>query len=345
MNLKTSSLLSQRTYAAQVLMGHSESLGVELMRNYTETIGQRFANVLGGNFLMAPKASKKKGGGEGGAVLTKEAPSVVVERGSSFSEDAEDDLLSLLLSEAQGGIRLTPKLMDVELSTADIPMHLDARQRFRLGVGLAKLGLFDLSLRHVSMSATPWEAPLYRLRAKLIFSPIHRSVRALAEAVDVFETQAETLLARPSGRSRTISLSPQMIAICNSPNEAALALQALPLLHLAGYSSPRAEVLLGHSPVSLPVLLGEVFVNMCPTLKISPALEAQSIHFLQPRTTVPVRNTNSSGVDVKGGVSAAMSSFSGQDITSTSTSTSRGIRIGVVAGSFDGILGRLIVGA
>eukprot|EP01042_Synura_sphagnicola_P004974 gene4974-6337_t len=48
---------------------------------------------------------------------------------------------------------------------------IDASFRFKLGVGLAKLGMFDLSLRHVSKSVTPWEAPLYRLRAKLIFPP------------------------------------------------------------------------------------------------------------------------------------------------------------------------------
>jgi hypothetical protein len=36
------------------------------------------------------------------------------------------------------------------------------------------------------------------------------------------------------------------------------ALQALPLLHFAGFASPRGKILMGHSPVALPVLLSEV---------------------------------------------------------------------------------------
>ena len=55
-----------------------------------------------------------------------------------------------------------------------------------------------------------------------------------------------------------------MERVCDSPNEAALALQSLPLLHLAGYSSPRHSLTLGHSPVALSVLLSEVFMKMCP---------------------------------------------------------------------------------
>ena len=95
-------------------------------------------------------------------------------------------------------------------------------------MGLAKLGLFDLSLRHVSLSATPWEGPLFRLRARLVFSPVHGSVRLLAQAVDRFVRQGEGILGQP------IQVSGLLTQICDSPNEAALALQALPLLHLAG---------------------------------------------------------------------------------------------------------------
>ena len=104
------------------------------------------------------------------------------------------------------------------LATTDI-RPLEAKLRFRLGVGLAKLGLFDLSLRHVSLSATPWEAPLYRLRAKLVFPPVHSSVRSVALAVGNFERQGESIIAtkEPS--------SPLMVPICEQLKELSLALQ------------------------------------------------------------------------------------------------------------------------
>jgi len=34
--------------------------------------------------------------------------------------------------------------------------HVEGKLQFRLGVGLAKLGLFELSMRHVRLAATPW---------------------------------------------------------------------------------------------------------------------------------------------------------------------------------------------
>ena len=68
---------------------------------------------------------------------------------------------------------------------------LDTKFRFQLGVGLAKLGLFELSLAHVSVSASPWELPLYRFRAYLVFSPIYSSIASLAQAVDSYERNAE----------------------------------------------------------------------------------------------------------------------------------------------------------
>ena len=74
----------------------------------------------------------------------------------------------------------------------------DDQLRFRLGVGLAKLGLFELSMKQVwraadSASASSlWgslqphsRSPLYRVRALMIFPPVHTSVRALAAAGEV----------------------------------------------------------------------------------------------------------------------------------------------------------------
>ena len=83
------------------------------------------------------------------------------------------------------------------------------------------LGLFDLSLRHVWLSAAPWESPLYLLRAKLIFSPVHKDVRSLALAVDHFERHSENILLQ---KKRSYD-SDVMDRVCNSPNEVALALQ------------------------------------------------------------------------------------------------------------------------
>lgn len=107
------------------------------------------------------------------------------------------------------------------LATTDI-RPLEAKLRFRLGVGLAKLGLFDLSLRHVSLSATPWEAPLYRLRAKLVFPPVHSSVRSVALAVGNFERQGESII------STKEPASPLMVPICEQLKELSLALQVWP---------------------------------------------------------------------------------------------------------------------
>ena len=146
---------------------------------------------------------------------------------------------------------------------------MDAKQRFRLGVGLAKLGLFDLSLKHVWLAATPWEAPLYKLRAKLVFSPVHESMRSLAAAVDNFERQAELILMNPTPMQSSL-----MRPICNSLNEAALALQSLPLLHLAGFAAPRYTADLGHSPAALPILLGEVFQIVCPLQPVTAVLNS-----------------------------------------------------------------------
>lgn len=268
---------------------------------------------------------------------------------SASTEDTEEMLLNILLSEAQGGVRITVKISDLVLAASDIRV-LDARQRFRLGVGLAKLGLFDLSLRHVSLSATPWEAPLYRFRAKLVFSPIHASVRSLAMAVEAFIRQGESILMQRSPRSQL------MTQICNSPNEAALALQALPLLHLAGFSAPRDKLWLGHSPVALPVLLSEVFLSMCPAQEISPVLQ---MRLLTLHSSTQVHNPPSVGAQSPApstSLSAASDPARNEDtarrvstqrelLTRVSVKTSsKHLVIGIVAGSLDTSLGRIIVG-
>ena len=206
-----------------------------------------------------------------------------------------------------------PRIFDVFLSLSEFN-HLDAKFRFRLGVGLAKLGLFDQSVRHVSLSSTPWEAPLYRLRAKFIFPAVHTSLRALALAVDEFEKQAEAELSRGPPRSSL------MHQLCNSLIECSLALQSLPLLHFAGYSAPLNGdgLTLGHSPVALPALLGEVFTLMCPPSTIP---ENFTISVFK-KETYSKKRMHSKRIKSKNPL----------------------IRIGILSGSMDGLAGRIVIG-
>ena len=58
-----------------------------------------------------------------------------------------------------------------------------------------------------------------RLRAKLVFPPVHSSIRGVSLAVNNFERQSEEILRRKD------SVSPLMVPICNSLTELSLALQ------------------------------------------------------------------------------------------------------------------------
>ena len=214
----------------------SDPTGVDLLSQYSKSLGDSFIRIISSNISITSDNTRVK-------KLTKRKLTNNITISSKFvksssTEKSEEILLSLLLNEAQGGVKTMIPLYDMYLTTSDI-RELDAKQRFRLGVGLAKLGLFDMSLKHVWLAATPWEAPLYRLRAKLVFSPVHDSVRSLAAAVDNFERQGEMILLN------SIPKSSMMKPICNSLNEAALALQSLPLLHLAGFAAPRSDSVLG----------------------------------------------------------------------------------------------------
>ena len=100
----------------------------------------------------------------------------------------------------------------------------------------------------------------------LVFQPVHSSVRSLAMSVDNFEKQGENILVQSSKKNRG---STMMDKVCNSLNHISLAIQALPLLHLAGYTSPRDELVIGHSAVALPVLLSEVYVAVCASTFIT----------------------------------------------------------------------------
>jgi hypothetical protein len=152
-----------------------------------------------------------------------------------IDESTEEFILSFLLSETQGGVRTNIRLVDLSLSLSEL-LIFDEKFRFRLGVGLAKLGLHELSVKQVGLAAYEWDSPLYRLRAKLVFPPVHSSIGTLAAAVNNFERQMESILLHPIPQTSSMSM------VCNSLSEAALALQALPLLHLIGFSAPRVGI-------------------------------------------------------------------------------------------------------
>jgi hypothetical protein len=287
-------LVMLRTRSAQEIMLGSESTGLIRVSHYGFTLYSRLQRVM--------KLALTREDLDLSHLMHNSTNATIID-----GKDSEEVLLSLLLSEAYGGIRISPKINEYSLSKLTIK-SLDASLHFRLGIGLSKLGLYDLAMKHISTAATPWETPLYRLRAQLTFPSIHASLGSLAKAVDSFESQAEAVLLHKSHRSLL------MYAVCNSLDDAALALQALPLLHLAGYTAPREAQSMGHSPVGLQRLLGEVYTTMC--------LSSQSVQLL------PTEANQNSTV---------------QRNTAYNLSR-RKVRIGVVSGSFDGIAGRLIVG-
>ena len=200
-------------------------------------------------------------------------------------------------------------------------------------MGLAKLGLYDLSLQHVWLAATPWDPPLYRLRAQLLFPPVHGSMRSLASAVDSFEHQAETIVL-----AKNLFNSPVMVPVCNALNEASLALQSLPLLHLSGYSSPRGVSssaslsLLAPAPVSLPVLLSEVYRHMCATSNVTQQVQTQ------------LRESQLSVEEKLKIEAAAAKKRPARSRTFESLDSAKKFKVGVVAGTMDGDIGRIMIG-
>jgi hypothetical protein len=339
-NFDNEKLSCRRTLAAQLLMkGNEEKRGLNEMNGYIhglhdriEDLFQNFTdeifasqNTLFNHFmqLMAfigdivisvlPINSKTSTSSSNIWSVRPSLKVAIYDNTTKYATQSEFNMLELLLSEAQGQVGKLSRLADLSINAPEEQDEFTSMQRFRLAVGLAKLGLYDLSLRHVWLSATPWEAPLYLLRAKLVFSPIHQSIRSLALAVDNFETQGENILSTP------MSLHQQelMVSVCNIPNEIALALQALPMLHLAGYSSPRHALSMGHSPVALSVLLSEIYMSVCPSHSLILPFSSTSS---QKKTIHHIKHDNDKN------------------------SNNRKIQIGIVSGSFDGVPGKIILG-
>jgi hypothetical protein len=131
-------LVSKRSHTAQVLISGSEKAASSLMMNYTQDLGEAFMKVLQHNNIFKNRKQNKTNGmanssnssGEPNSSPAKETvPTVVSILRAPSTEESEDTLLSFLLSEAQGSIRVNSKLSDLELSVHEI-RPFDARQRF-----------------------------------------------------------------------------------------------------------------------------------------------------------------------------------------------------------------------
>ena len=159
--LNTSDLPAKRSLAVQMIMVGHEVSGFGQFKDYCDSLLTNFGKIIG---RAAPHFLTKS------STISSNGSEEVIFRvsRSSSSAGSEEQLMNLFLTEVQGGVHLNNKRSDVLLCTHEF-RPIDAEMRFGLGVGLAKLGLYDLSLRHVSMSATPWESPLFRLRAMLVW--------------------------------------------------------------------------------------------------------------------------------------------------------------------------------
>lgn len=324
---------------------------------YTDTLGERFHGFLENNDFLYLFVQNESLSNTTKTTFEEDNESLApLFIRSPSSIESERTLLSMLLSEAQGGVRLHARLGDLILSTSEI-RPFDAKQRFRLGVSLAKLGLYDLSQQHITLASTPWDPAHHRLRATMSFPQVHKSLRALAQSVNFFEQQAETVIMSKKSSSNYRIL-------CESFEETSLVLDVLPLLHLAGYNSPRND-LRGTSPVPPIVLLGEFYRHMCPPYGYgygsSSALDDEydakgedeepqegDSHNLDndsdsDRDSDDHENamTSKQFVQLEGKNQEPPFSLGKEGLFLL---PNRKLRVGVVSGSFDSMSGRLIVG-
>lgn len=313
-----------------MLESTTEDGGVAEMIHYTTVLGNRFRHVLWSTVehdehlteFYGKRTSSVNGTSTSSVVsdgINKEGESLFrsvhkIVRAPS-TKQSENALKELLLSEAQGGIRKQVTFSDILLATTDI-RPLDSAMHFQIGLSLAKLCLYQLSQHHITVSSTPWDPVFHKLRATLSLPPVHSSLGSLATSINNFENQIENYILSGSLKSAAVT------SLCESFDESSYVLAVLPLLHLMGYSAPRGEVVYGHSPVAMPVLLGEFYQSMCPP----------------PKPFIPVPKTGpGEKIESGGHRERAVMQRSSQP-------SSRKLRIGVVSGSFDVQSGRIIVG-
>jgi hypothetical protein len=349
-----------RSYAAQRLMiAHHDNLGIESLLNYTQLLGERFYDVVTPFLHLKPRYQIELDHvkqlklhslpNTTTTTITTESsqldsppleqeldlekvvyPPVILR--SLPTPKTEEMILEYLMNEAQGGVRIQPKLSDLLLASTDLNKIFTSSLHFKLGIRLSKLCLYDLGQKHISHAATPWEPIHYTLRYSLSLPPVYSSLRSLAQHVDHFENKIENYLLHPH-TMRTFVVS----VVCESFDQTSFVLSVLPLLHLTGYNAPRQEVLMGYSPIPMPVLLSEFYSTMCST-----SSPASSFHILPPRQT-----------QLTLGATMERNHFLMSDeeektevpvMLEHRTKPSQKLRIGILSGSFDSLSGRIVVG-
>jgi hypothetical protein len=335
-----------RSYAAQRLMiAHHDNSGIESFLNYTQLLGERFYDVVTPFLHLKPRyqielAHIKQLKLSYGSNQTDSTDSVfdlelgrviyppVVIRSAPNSK-TEETILEYLMNEAQGGVRVQPKLSDLLLASTDLTKIFTASLHFKLGVRLSKLCLYDLSQRHISIAATPWEPIHYTLRYSLSLPPIYPSIRSLAQFVDNFENKIEKYLLFPhTMRSFVVSV------VCESFDQTSFVLGVLPLLHLTGYNAPRQEALMGYSPIPMPVLLSEFYSTMCST-----SSPASPFYILPPQTQLTLGATMGRNALVMDDETKRV-----PVMLEHRTKPAQKLRIGILSGSFDSLSGRIVIG-
>lgn len=168
-------------------------------------------------------------------------------------EEGEEIFLSFLFREFQGSAKTKFRLSDLNVLFCPPFGPLLDKFRFRVGIGMSKLGLNEFSSILLGFSTSPWEAKLSRLRSSLVFHPVYMSVGMLVRSVNYLELKIEGFLLESGSTHQP----------CTSFTEIATSLQSLPLLQLSGLSAPREGSFLGHSPIAFTTLYSEVLTKLC----------------------------------------------------------------------------------
>ena len=105
--MKEADLLALRSWGAQNVIVGSEQDGLKALQQYSGLLGGRFMDILNRHVdhevLVTVAAARRANA------------SILPLNGSHTAADAEEMLLSMLLGEAFGGIRVYPKLSEISL--------------------------------------------------------------------------------------------------------------------------------------------------------------------------------------------------------------------------------------
>lgn len=144
--LSLNELSNQRSIAAQAILT-SKSYGYGYMIRYLTSYRNSFESTL--NTIMNHTITNNT------FILKKQASKSFIFHNNTIktSDEINTIFLSLLLNEAQGSNikQLTIRIDDSLLAMLPVLPKLEGKLQFDLGIGLAKLGLFELSMRHINM--------------------------------------------------------------------------------------------------------------------------------------------------------------------------------------------------